>query len=257
MTLKHLFATLTLASCTLLAFTACDDEDYAPITLEIQNGSGRIENNTLQLDAFCPGESFYIVGGNGRYIIDNQSKDIIDYKYDGHTLTFIPVGIGKATVVISDHAGNKMRLTIEVTNHTTAFKVIDLEANAYGDEMTGGNMKKLEKQMIDESLLKVGGDILFTYTNQEQTLGSVVIHPTASGRPISGIFRQERRFSDKKVPYLEFIITLADNRVVTWKLLNYSEEATKEMILIEDVTNTYKGTYSQLEKATLTYTITH
>ena len=257
MTLKHLFVTMALAGCTFLGFTACNDEDYAPISLEIIDGEGKFENNTLLIDAYSTGESFYIVGGNGRYVIDNQSKEIIDYKYDGHTLTFIPVGIGEATIIISDRAGNKMKLIIEVKNHTSAFKVTTVRAEAYGTDMTGGNMKKLAKQMKEESLLKEGGDILLTYTDKEQSLGSIIIHPTVSGRPVSGIFRQETKYSNELAPYIELVITLADNRIVTWKLFNYTEDINQEMELQQDVTEIYKGAYSELEKATLIYTITH
>lgn len=52
MTLKHLFATFAVATFTLLGFTACNDEDYAPISLELASGEGQLENNTLQLDAY-------------------------------------------------------------------------------------------------------------------------------------------------------------------------------------------------------------
>lgn len=256
MTLKHLFTVLTLASCTLFGFTACDDEDYAPITLEVLSGEGHLDKNVLQLDAFSLGESFLIVGGNGRYVIDNQSKDIVDYRYDGHALTFIPVGIGKATVIIGDHAGNRMTLTIEVKNHTDIYKVFDLEAKAYGRNMTMGDVENLERQIVNESLVKIGGDIVLTYTNQEQTLGSITIHPTPSGRPVSGIFRQEKKFDEAKVPYWEFTITLADNRIVVWQLQNYQTEEGTKMLLQENVLDTYKGKYPLLEKASLTYKVT-
>ena len=257
MTLKHLFATFTLAGCMLLGFTACNDEDYAPISLEIVSGEGVFQNNVLQIDAYSTGESFYIVGGNGRYVIENQSEDIIDYKYDGHTLTFFPIGIGEAKVVISDHAGNKMTLVIEVNNHTTSFKVKGVTAEAYGDDMTGGNMKSLAKQMKEESLIKEGGDILLTYTDKEQSLGSIIIHPTPSGRPVSGIFRQETKFASDMTPCIELVITLADNSIITWLLFDYTEDTKEDMLLQQNVTETYKATYPELEKATLTYTITH
>ena len=257
MTLKHLFTVLTIVSCTLLGFTACNDEDYAPIHLKILNGEGQLNHNTLYLNAFSAGESFLIIGGNGRYVIENKSSNIVDYRYDGHTLNIIPKGVGTATVLIKDHAGNQMTLTIEVSNPTSLFKVIDIETKAYGDNMTGGNMKQLEKEMQDESLMKIGGDLLLTYTNKEYTEGSVTIHPTPSGRPVVGTFQQEEKFSTNNVPYQEFKVTLADNRVIIWQLLNYNVETGKEMLLQEDMTEVYIHRYPTLEKATLTYTITH
>ena len=259
MTLKHVFITITFTCCTLLGFTSCNDEDYAPINLEAISGEGFLQNNILQLDAYSPGESFYIIGGNGRYMIDNQSKDIIQYEYDGNTIKFIPVGVGEATVMISDHVGNKMTLTIQVKNHTVSYKVVKVENTEckVKEDMTVGQLNELRKKIVDQSLMKVGGDVLFTYTDREQSMGSITIHPTVSGHPISGIFRQENKFSGQQVPYQIFKITLADNSEITWNLLNNTAEAGKEMLLQEDVTNLYKGTYPQLEKATLTYTITH
>lgn len=254
MTIKHFLAAFAIATCTLLGFTACNDEDYAPISIELISGTGQLENHLLKIDAFSTGEAFYIMGGNGRYVIENKNEDVVDYRYDGHTLTFIPVGVGKATVIISDIVGNRMTLNIEVKNHTAVYKVTSLDAKAYGKNMTMGEVETLNKQIVNESLVKIGGDITFTYTNQEQSLGSITIHPTPSGRPISGIFRQERKFNEAKVPYLEFTITFADNRVVVWELHSNKEGA--EMLLQENVLDMYKGIYPQLEKATLTYTIT-
>lgn len=257
MTLKHLFTTLTIVCCTLLGFTACNDEDYAPIQLQAQNNEIKIDNNILKLDAFNPGESFVIIGGNGRYVIENKNENIVDYRYDGNALKIIPQGIGTATIIIRDHAGNRMTLTIEIANPTSSFTIVAVEAQAYGDDMTGSEMKILEKRMVDESLIKVSGDILLTYTNKECTLGSITIHPTASGRPVVGTFKKEIKSSGNNVPYQELEVRLADNRLIVWHLLNYTEEADKEMLLQEDVTATYKGAYTTLEEAKLIYTITH
>ena len=257
MTLKQFLLPFAFASCLLIGFTACNDEDYAPIQLQVLNSQEQLDNNTFQLNAFSEGESFAIIGGNGRYVIENKNQDIIDYRYDGNTLNIIPVGVGTATIIISDHAGNQMTLTIEVSNPTTAFKVVAVNAEAYGDSMTGGDMKLLGKQILDEALMKIGGDMLFTYTNKENSMGSVAIHPTPAGHPVVGTFKQEQKFSGSNVPYQEFEIHLADNRVITWQLLNYTTEVEKEMLLQEDVTPIYATKYPALEKATLTYTITH
>lgn len=256
MKLKQLFTAFIITSCILLGFTACNDEDYAPIELQVLNEEVQIENNTLQLNAFSLGESFGIIGGNGRYVIENKNENIVDYRYDGHTLKFIPVGVGTATVIISDFAGNKMTLTIEVSNPTALFKVIRVESKAYGDDMTGNQMKTLEKQILEDAVMKTGGDILLTYTNKEYSMGSVTIHPTSAGRPIVGTFKQTHKTSASQVPYQELEIRMADSSIITWQILNYEEEPGHEMLLQEDVTAKYKGIYTALENARLTYTIT-
>lgn len=257
MTLKHLLTTLTLATSMLLGFNACNDEDYAPITLKVLEGTERVENNQLQLDAFSPGESFAIVGGNGQYVIENLNEDIIDFKYDGHAIKFIPVGIGTATVNIYDHVGNRMVLTIEVKNYALTYKVISVEIGECNvkEDMTVGQLNELQKRIVHESRIKEGGNIVLTYTNREQTLGSVTIHPTATGRPIVGTFKQDKKVTTEKVPYQEIKVTFADGQTIYWQILNYNLEENKPMLLIEDVTETYKSTYPQLEKATLSYKI--
>lgn len=257
MTLKHFFSIFTFASCMLVGFTSCNDEDYAPIQLQILSSQEQLDNNTLQLNAFSSGESFVIVGGNGRYVIENKNQDIVDYRYDGHTLNIIPVGVGTASVIISDHAGNKMTLIIEVANPTSLFKVVKMESEVYGDGMTGKDMKFVEKQILDEALIKIGGDILLTYTNKDYSEGSVTIHPTPSGHPIVGTFQQEKKITSYNVPYDELKVTLADNRIIVWQLLNYTTEVNKEMLLQENMTKVYTNQYPALEKAILTYTITH
>ena len=258
MTLRHVFTMLAFAGFTLLGLTSCNDEDYEPITLEVLSGAGQLDNNVLNLDAFSPGESFYIVGGNGRYLIENQSKDIVDYRYDGHTLTFIPVGVGEATVIISDQAGNKMTLTIKIDNHTSFYQVYDLKITEckVGEDMTVGQLNELKKQILEKSIVKAGGQIRFTYFNQEQNLGNVTIHPTPSGRPLTGNFHEETKINEEKISYQEFTITFADNSTVVWKLINYSTEEQANMVIKEDVTKSFKGAYPQLEKAELTYKLT-
>lgn len=257
MKLKHLFTLIAIASCTLLGFTACDDEDYAPITLTNASGSDvNINNNTLVMDAFSKGEVFYIIGGNGRYTIQNNNEEIVTYQYNGETITFVPVGVGEATVIISDHAGNKLTLNIEVMNHFVSYKVTGVSATADGNEMLVGEVKELIKRITDESLVKEGGSFDFKYTNQEQTLGSVTIYPKASGRPLSGIFREEERTVDNKT-FKEMTITMADHKIHVLTLVNYNNTDMKDMMLVEDVTEMYKGAYPKLEKAVLTYKVSY
>ena len=254
MKLKHLLTFITFVSCTLLGFTACDGDDYAPIILKgATESSSVIENNLLKIDAFNEGESYYIFGGNGHYTIENKSTDIVDYRYDGKILTFIPIGIGEASVSIGDTAGNRIILTIQVSNPVSTYKVVAVSASAIGKHMTQGETAILEKQIINESIVKEGGSFIFTYTDPSQTMGSVSIYPVASGRPTSGIFRQEQKVNETNVPYTEFTVTLANNAVHKYMLFNQSNE--NGLVIQEEVTDRYFGIYPQLEKAMLTYKV--
>ena len=72
-----LFLTLAI---TALSFSSCKDDDYPPITLTSVASEALLENNTLEIPLFSPGVSFYIMGGNGSYIIEAPSTDKIDYR---------------------------------------------------------------------------------------------------------------------------------------------------------------------------------
>ena len=257
MKLKHLFAFMAFISCTLCFFTACSDHDYAPITLVNVNDEGeRIDKNTLVINAFNQGTAFYIQGGDGHYTIKNNSADIVDYRYDGKELTFIPVGLGTGTIVIADFAGNSMVLTIEVTNRESTYFVQELNSEVYGDRLFVGDKDELEKKVINDSFVKVGGRYTFTFTDPTQTLGSVTIYPTDSGKPISGVFSMEEKYTEKGVKYEEFSITFADKTEHILMLLKSEKDNQKEFIFQEDVTETYKTNYPELEKAWLIQKVT-
>ena len=97
---------LTLAI-TALSFSSCKDDDYPPITLTSVSSEALLENNTLEIPLFSPGVSFYIMGGNGSYIIEAPSTDKIDYRYDGNQLTILPQALGNASLTIKWRASRR------------------------------------------------------------------------------------------------------------------------------------------------------
>ena len=257
MKLKHLLAFVAFITCMLGTFTACSDSDYAPISLVNVNDQGdRIEKNTLVINAFNQGTSFYIQGGDGHYTIKNNSADIVDYRYNGKELTFIPVGLGTGTIVIADFAGNSMVLTIEVTNRESTYFVQELNSEVSGDRLFVGDKDELEKKIIKDSFVKVGGRYTFTFTDPTQSLGSVAIYPTDSGKPISGVFCMEEKYTERGVKYEEFSITFADKTEHILMLIKNSKNDQTEYVFQEDVTETYKANYPELEKAWLIQKVT-
>lgn len=138
MKLKQILAGMVLLG-SFAGFTACSDDDYSPVTLVYANNSDSLvinENNTLLLNPFSEGETFRIQGGNGVYTIDNANKDIVRCDYDGKTLTFVPVGMGTATVVISDLVGNSYLLTIQIENPKATYTLGSVDAKITAEEMT-------------------------------------------------------------------------------------------------------------------------
>ena len=257
MKLKHLFTLLVMMSCALLGFTACDDNDYAPIRLINTDESGQqVKNHTLAMYAFSKGESFYIKGGDGHYTITNNSEGIIDYRYDGKVLTFMPVGLGTATLIIRDLAKNSLVLTIEVSNRKVVLNVTGVESYANGRKMIVEDVDRLRQQIINESFAKEGGRYEFTYTDDSQVLGSVTIYPSETGKPISGIFRQEKKYTEEGVEHVEFTITTAKGNIHKMMLINEGTETTNRYTFQEDVTNVYNKIYPNVEKALLIQNVT-
>ena len=100
-----------------------------------------------------------------------------------------------------------------------------------------------------------GGKFEFTYISKEFNNGNVSIWPTESDDCISGIFNQSNSFDDDlKIPTTEFKIMLPSNNSFQEIELNlYEQSEENKYILSQDVTDIYKGQYSNLEKATIKY----
>lgn len=155
MKLKQILAGMVLLG-SFAGFTACSDDDYSPVTLVYANNSDSLlinENNTLLLNPFSEGETFRIQGGNGVYTIDNANKDIVRCDYDGKTLTFVPVGMGTATVVISDLVGNSYLLTIQIENPKATYTLGSVDAKITAEEMTQGDINRLKARILEDALM--------------------------------------------------------------------------------------------------------
>lgn len=263
MKLKHFLAGITLAACTFI-FTSCSDDDYLPITLISESGQSPTineETNTLTFNPFNEGVSFHISEGDGgRYIIRNSDQSVVDFDYDGKTLTIKPSTLGEASIVISDNSGNCYTLNICVEYTSASFKVTAVTTDVNAPNMTQANIKQLEKQIIEETPVTEESVFTFTYTNKEQTEGSVTIQPNRAGQSSTGIFTQEHKYTqDTGIPYIEYAITLAGNENHVMMLMPYlditRESPLSPMSMVEDITNTYKTTYADIETARLVFTV--
>ena len=106
----------------ILSFMACKD-DHGPIYLVSATDHQQITDDQLEISPFSKGEKFLIRGGDGNYTIKNEKKEVVDYRYDGDTLTFIPVSIGETSTLIADRSGNSYTLTIVVNNPQNNYRV--------------------------------------------------------------------------------------------------------------------------------------
>ena len=121
----------------ILSFMACKD-DHGPIYLVSATDHQQITDDQLEISPFSKGEKFLIRGGDGNYTIKNEKKEVVDYRYDGDTLTFIPVSIGETSTLIADRSGNSYTLTIVVNNPQNNYRVESISAEVEGDNLTKG-----------------------------------------------------------------------------------------------------------------------
>lgn len=243
---------LTLALITL-SFSSCKDDDYPPITLTSVSGEALLENNTLEIPLFSQGVSFYIVGGNGSYIIEAPSTDKIDYRYDGNQLTVLPKALGTASLTISDRAGNYMTLQVNVSYPETTYQISEVTGIARGGGLTQDQTLALQNEIEANSPVQAGGKYVFTYTNESRSEGMVTLYTDKTGtNERHGIFTQTASDNGDLHIHIELTGGTSYDLILSTSF-NPDTESRTEMtpghVLWQDVTNVYRSLYPALEKA--------
>lgn len=257
----------------ILSFMACKD-DHGPIYLISATDHQQITDGKLEINLFSKGEKFLIRGGEGNYTIKNENEEIVDYRYDGDTLTFIPVSIGATTTLIADRSGNSYTLTIVVNNPQSNYRIESISAEVEGDNLTKGEEAELLARIAEDAPVQSGGRLLFTYSDASLTLGDLKIFPGNTGNYQIGIFKRTLKYTeDTGEPYLQFQVEMAGSTTnYTFMLFenetsstqttdntsstNEEGAATTNCFIKEEVTAQYKGEFSGLTKAYRIYHLT-
>lgn len=257
----------------ILSFMACKD-DHGPIYLVSATDHQQITDGKLEISPFSKGEKFLIRGGDGNYTIKNEKKEVVDYRYDGDTLTFIPVSIGETSTLIADRSGNSYTLTIVVNNPQSNYRVESISAEVEGDNLTKGEEAELLARIAEDAPVQSGGRLLFTYSDASLTLGDLKIFPGNTGNYQIGIFKRTLKYTeDTGEPYLQFQVEMAGSTTnYTFMLFenetsstqatdntsstNEEGAATINCFIKEEVTAQYKGEFSGLTKAYRIYHLT-
>lgn len=252
---------------------ACKD-DHGPIYLVSATDHQQITDGQLEISPFSKGEKFLIRGGEGSYTIKNENKEIVDYRYDGDTLTFIPVSIGETSTLIADRSGNSYTLTIVVNNPQNNYRVESISAEVEGNDLTKGEETELLARIAEDAPVQSGGRLLFTYSDASLTLGDLKIFPGNTGNYQIGIFKRTLKYTeDTGEPYLQFQVEMAGSTTnYTFMLFenetsstqttdntsstNEEGAATTNCFIKEEVTAQYKGEFSGLTKAYRIYHLT-
>lgn len=252
---------------------ACKD-DHGPIYLVSATDHQQITDDQLEISPFSKGEKFLIRGGDGNYTIKNEKKEVVDYRYDGDTLTFIPVSIGETSTLIADRSGNSYTLTIVVNNPQNNYRVESISAEAEGDNLTKGEEEELLARIAEDAPVQSGGRLLFTYSDASLTLGDLKIFPNHTGNYQVGIFKRSLKYTeDTGQLYQQFQVEMAGSTTnYTFMLFgnetsstqttdntsstNEEGAATTNCFIKEEVTAQYKGEFSGLTKAYRIYHLT-
>lgn len=252
---RNLLSLIYVITCTLF-ITSCG-ESYAPITLTSIDGKTSVSNNdTIYIDAFSNGKTFNIKGGDGRYIINNEDESIVSYEYNGEKLSLIPVKLGYGKISISDYEKNESRFTVTVKNPTRIFYVQDIAINVIGGELTQNETNIIERDILNNAIMKVGGIIEFEYTVEDLNKGKVTIYPEKGSTSIDGMFNQDKDSFDPENgnTISKFTISLFEAHDKLYLELTEKEENNDTcMVLRDNVTDKYKSQYPKLEKATIEY----
>ena len=257
----------------ILSFMACKD-DHGPIYLVSATDHQQITDGKLEISPFSKGEKFLIRGGDGNYTIKNEKKEVVDYRYDGDTLTFIPISIEETSTLIADRSGNSYTLTIVVNNPQNNYRVESISAEVEGDNLTKGEEAELLARIAEDAPVQSGGRLLFTYSDASLTLGDLKIFPGNTGNYQIGIFKRTLKYTeDTGEPYLQFQVEMAGSTTnYTFMLFenetsstqttdntsstNEEGAATTNCFIKEEVTAQYKGEFSGLTKAYRIYHLT-
>ena len=245
---------ILFSMCLLIHFSSCGNDPLPPVHLvSVDHTTEYYSADTILVDAFHNGLPFEIKGGNGVYVIENAHENIVECRYDGKQLTFIPKGLGVATILIADHLGNNLLLYIKVANYEEIFRVKGLSSDAYGPKMMMEEVERLKERIKEESMVQVGGRYIFTYRDKDQTEGGVTIYGKETDKPLSGIFRVSQKYSDEGKQYKEYVITLSSGAVHKMMLMDYAlnSHTLPFKVFKESVTEKYQLDYTELTDAVL------
>lgn len=249
---------MLLTACILL-FAACKNND-GPIYLVSVDNQQKITDGTIELSLFSTGEKFYIRGGEGNYTLKNGDATIADYRYNGETLTFLPMSIGQTSITISDREGNSYTVSILVNNPTDEYRVESIDAEVEGDNFN----RTLKARIVEESPLQAEGRISLVYSDASLSYGELRIFPNSTGNYQPGIFECTLRYTeDTGEPYLRIEATMAGSTKQQYTFMLFENETTAEgtaasesaedtttvYFIKEDVTDQYNGEFNGLTKA--------
>ena len=231
-------------------WTSCEKDSDEPLSLH------QIKNNSVKLYYDSSG-GVTITGGDGNYSYSCESPLLkAEMTYSNYIL-FEPLGVGDATVTITDSSGDSYLLNVTIAYKTENIIVAKLDVTVVGDNMTVGNQKELKEKALGTIPVKAGGGYSFVYTGgeeKEETEGIVHIYPDQFGtNGIEGTFeRIIVKDTDENYSYMTYTMHY-NNENHTFIFMEYSEPAGESsqyraLQFAEDLKEQYQTIYPNVEQ---------
>ncbi|MEA4840736.1 MAG: hypothetical protein VB110_07010 [Bacteroidales bacterium] len=245
-------AWILLVLFSMFGMTSCDKDSGEPLSLN------EIENNATKLYYGSKG-GVTIIGGDGKYSFSCESPLLKAEMTYSNYISFVPLGVGDATVTIKDSSGDSYILKVTIVYKVQKIVVSKLDATVIGDAMTVGEQKELKEKALATIPVKVGGGYKFVYTegeDLEQTKATVFIYPDKYGENgIEGTFeRATVKDDDGNYSYTTFTMHY-NGQIRTFVLTKYSQVVLKSTgdyygqgQFAEDLKEQYKMAYPNVEQ---------
>ena len=223
--------------------TACNKAEDKTISLIPE-----IEDNLLNL--YYPSLGRYaqsIKGGDGNYTVKSSDETVVDVELiQGQTVSFEAIGLGDATVTISDQSGKTYTFDVHVAYRERILKIKELRAGVQGKNLTDAQIKEIEEKALATIPVKVNGGYELIYTNDDGVSGKLIVYTEAMGENgQEGTFRLLQSDIDN---YTIIAIGYKGEErkfIITQSLLK--DTAPTTVVLLEDVTKKFKAEYPNVE----------
>ena len=180
--MKQLIKTFFLCFFLMSSLLAsCSDEEGStqPIHLEDENPNVVFNNEdpAITLLAYRMENCTYLIrGGVGRYTVQSSNEQVATALCDGSKLVVTPVGVGQATITISDGTEQRYYLSVKVGYPYYQYAVIDRRVVLRGEGLSADDQAALQAEMLNAPIgPAVIGSYGLIYQEEEYTQGTLLM----------------------------------------------------------------------------------
>lgn len=164
----------------LISLTSCNDDanDLLPITLRDKEDP----NITILYRGQELGLNYFLQGGDGIFSVQSGNDEVVSAKLIlPNDLSLTIKGLGKTIVVVTDDSQNSLVLDVQVDYETHNWVVVRHDVTIYGDDLTENEKKAIQKKLLTQIPVKVGGGYKFIHSDVPNNKGKAIIYPENYG----------------------------------------------------------------------------